>query len=332
MSCRPLISGVLLNLNKSIFVDCDYNYTLTKQEWTRQFDYLQNIGCNLLCIFAGVKECMERTAVADPNLLEFIFSECDQRQMEIIISTGSTNKWSKDFDVIREAGFVASLINKIFRYYGSHPSFSGWYLPYELFIRRGQGVKPISDLFRSLVESCKRVSPNLPVSISPFFMPDAPGNGNDFRDVEPTECVDFWSNLLSYAKIDILALQDNGGQHLSCFRNKDTRPFIEAFATACRNAGTKFWGNVEMGEFQVADIADFVARYGVKGDVNNPRLSKSWRAVPIEQLVRKLKLMSPFSERNISWGYHEFYRPTLGEKHKSAYDDYRNYYQEIAQE
>jgi Domain of unknown function (DUF4434) len=332
MSCEPLVSGVLLNLDKSIFVDSNYNYTMTREDWSQQFDHLQNIGCNLLFIFEGVNACMERTAVADYDLLELLFCECDKRKMEIIISTGRTNKWGKDFDVSRETGFVSSSIEEIFRRYGSHPSFTGWYLPYELFIRRGKDIKTISELFRSLVKACKRVSPNLPVSVSPFFMPDAPGNGNDFRDIEPAECVEFWSDLLSYAKIDILALQDNGGQHLSCFRNKDTRPFIEAFATACRNAGTRLWGNVEMGEFPVSDIADFEARYGVNGNINDPRFFKNWRAVPIDQLARKLKLMSQFSERNISWGYNEFYRPTLGKKHKAAYDAYCAYYQQITQQ
>ncbi|MFA6816461.1 MAG: hypothetical protein WCS73_09220, partial [Lentisphaeria bacterium] len=78
--------------------------------------------------------------------------------------------------------------------------------------------------------------------------------------------------------------------------------------------------------------------------------SDDWRAVPIDQMARKLKLMSQFSERNISWGYNEFYRfkmnnlkisslltckLPLDEKkkaaHKAAYDAYYDYYQQITQ-
>ncbi|MFA6817123.1 MAG: DUF4434 domain-containing protein [Lentisphaeria bacterium] len=316
MSCEPLVSGVTFNFGKSIFINSNYSYTINKEDWIQQFDSLQNIGCDLLFVIEGINQCMARTAVVDDDLLEFVFSECDKRNMEMIISTGHSSEWCNDYNVARETAFVSSSIEEIFRRYGSHPSFKGWYLPYELFIRRGKDINIISELFRSLVQLCKKKSPDLPVSISPFFMPDAPGNGKDFRNVEPSECVEFWSNLLSYSKIDILALQDNGGQHLSCFRNNDTKPFIDAFATACRNTKTRFWGNVEMGEFPVSSIADFKTRYGENGDVNDPHFSDDWRAVPIDQMARKLKLMSQFSERNISWGYNEFYRSTLAGVYK----------------
>jgi hypothetical protein len=153
----------------------------------------------------------------------------------------------------------------------------------------------------------------------------------EFSYAEPSEYADYWSSVLSCAKIDVLALQDNGGQHLSSFTEKDTRPFIEAFAKACANAGTQFWGNVETGEFPVADLDDFVRRFGPKSDVNDPdpKFRSNWRAVPIDRLVRKLELISQFSVRNVSWGYFEFYNPSEGDLHRTAHEDYKKYHRRI---
>ena len=93
------------------------------------------------------------------------------------------------------------------------------------------------------------------------------------------------------------------------------------------NAGTQFWGNVETGELAVADLDDYVRRFGGTSNVLDPILKANWRAVPINRLIRKLELISRFSARNVSWGYFEFYNPSEGNLHRAAYEDYREYYQ-----
>ncbi|MFA6566765.1 MAG: DUF4434 domain-containing protein [Victivallales bacterium] len=320
MTCKPLISGALWNLGHSNFVSEDYNYQLPHDSWMRQFDQMQDIGLDLMFFFQGVNKCMARSSSAGPDLLEFLLSECDKRQMQAIIEVGGNSTWSVDFDPLRELHMLDMSIAMIHERYGRHDSFSGWYLPYEIHMPRGW-LKNIGELYRGAVELCKAKTPCLPVVVSPFFMPDTTGKGMDFTYYEPEEYVDAWSETLRYAKIDILCLQDNGGQHLSCFTDKDTEPFIEAYATACRNAGTRLWGNVETGELPVADLDDFVLRYGAKGNVNDPRFSKDWRAVPINRLVRKLELMSNYAERNLSWGYREFMRSD-----RAAYEAYYEYF------
>ncbi len=319
MTCKPLISGALWNLGHSIFMPDDYNYQLTSDGWMRQFDQMQDIGFNMMFFFTGINECMARSSAAGPDLLEFLFSECDRRQMQAIVSVGGNETWWKDFDPARELRLLDVSIPMIHERYGKHDSFSGWYLPYEIYMPRGW-MKKIGELYQGAVERCKAITPRLPVAVSPFFMPDTTGSVMDFIYYEPQEYVDAWSELLVHAKIDILCLQDNGGQHLSCFTAQDTSLFIEAFAAACRNAGTRFWGNVETGELPVSDIDDFVRRYGAKGDVNNPHFSKDWRMVPIERLIRKLELMSAYSECNMTWGYREFMR--TDEASRAAYHEY----------
>jgi len=328
MSCKPLISGALLNLGRSIFTKTKNCYEITEEEWLRMLDEMQGVGFNLLFIFQGVDEAMGRKAIAAPDLLEFIFSECDRRRMEVIVSASCSDAWwVGGIDVSREVHLVEATTREIHARYGAHPSLVGWYLPYECPMWRGPQGDLYRELCRAAAESCKGLAPRLPVAISPFFVPNTTGQCMDFQYYEPAEYTDFWSRVLSDAKIETLALQDNGGQHLSCFTEKDRMPFIEAFAKACKNAGTQFWGNVETGEFPVADLGDFARRFGAKGDVNDPNFAGNWRAVPIDRLIRKLELISPLTVRNVSWGYFEFYNPSEGDLHRAAYEGYREYYQ-----
>ncbi len=330
MSCQPLLSGALLNLEKSTFTKIRNCYEITKEEWIRRLDDMQAIGLNLLFIFEGVNEGLRRKALAAPDLLEFIFSECDRRGMEVMIPASCWADWQVGgIDVSREMQLVEATTKELHARYGSHPSFFGWYLPYECGVLGGRWGGVLRELYRVTADYCKSLTPRLPVSVSPFFVPKTTGKCMDFRYAEPVEYADFWSGVLSQAKIDILALQDNGGQHLSCFTERETLPFISALAKACQNAGTQFWGNVETGEFPVADLDDFVRRFGKKADVNdpNPKIRGNWRAAPIDRLIRKLELISRFSVRNVSWGYFEFYNPAEGDLHRAAYEDYRNYCQ-----
>lgn len=329
MSCKPLLSGALLNMERSTFAGIKHGYEITKEEWIRRLDDMQGIGLNLLFIFEGVNEGLRRKAIAAPDLLELIFSECDRRRMEVMISASGWADWQVGgIDVSREMQLVEATTKEIYTRYGSHSSLSGWYLPYECCVSRGHWGGVLRELYRVSAEHCKSLTPRLPVVISPFFVPDTVDKCMEFSYTEPSEYVDYWSDVLSCAKIDILALQDNGGQHLSCFTEKDTRPFIEAFAKACVNAGTKFWGNVETGEFPVADLDDLVRRFGAKADVGDPdpKFRANWQAVPIDRLIRKLELISRLSVRNVSWGYFEFYNPSEGDLPRTAYENYREYY------
>ena len=341
MSCKPLLSCALLNMEKTTFASFKNFYLITKDEWIRKLDDMQAIGLNLLFIFGGVNEGLRRKSIAAPDLLEFIFSECDRRRMEVIISASGSDDWCiRGIDISREAHLVEATTKEVYTRYGHHTSFTGWHLPYETYMFQrwlvpagsvmlpGQQGDLLHELYRVATEICKGLTPRLPVVISPFFMPNTNGKGMDCEYREPSEYIDYWSSVLSCAKIDILALQDNG-EHLSCFTEKDTMPFIEAFAKACLNAGTQLWGNVETGEFHVADLDDFVRRFGSKRDVNNPdpQFRANWRAVPIDRLIRKLELISRLSVRNVSWGYFEFYNPSEGDLHRAAYEGYREYYQ-----
>jgi hypothetical protein len=156
VSCKPLITGALLGLEKSTFAKNKNCYEMTREEWIRRLDDMQGVGLNLLFIFGGVNEGLRRKAIASPDLLEFIFSECDRRRMEVIISASCWDDWQVGgIDISREMKLVEETTKEVYTRYGFHPSFSGWYLPYECNMIGGSYGKLLCELYRAGVEKCK---------------------------------------------------------------------------------------------------------------------------------------------------------------------------------
>jgi hypothetical protein len=132
----------------------------------------------------------------------------------------------------------------------------------------------------------------------------------------------WWEETLRQTKIDVLMLQDSGGEHLGFFSLADREPFLAAVRTACNKAGAHFWANVETAEADVADWEDFIAK---ERDKKVP-----WRCVPIDRLAGKLELASRYGEEIVNWGYFPYMASPSGAEptplQRAAYDAYREYY------
>ena len=135
-----------------------------------------------------------------------------------------------------------------------------------------------------------------------------------------TPAIDIKHAVPAYA-VDIVALQDSG-EHLSCYTLEDRRPFFAAMKEACGAAGKTFWANVESGELEVASLDDYVARFGLKTHVNDPKLAPYWRAVPAEKFRDKLRLAGEFTGTAVTWGYQEFLRPARSPQAAAAHAAY----------
>ncbi|MBI5091190.1 MAG: DUF4434 domain-containing protein [Candidatus Hydrogenedentes bacterium] len=289
------------------------------ESWKADLDALQALDISLLVLngpFVG-----EDLAAGQTDPMEAFFAEADRRHLSLYLDTLSAPNWWTLTDPAPEVARARTRIQRLQQRYGKHPSFSGWYIPYELYVFWGAQADLLRTLYRDISAACKEAAPTRPVLISPFFILDKAGNLGDFRWATPEEYQAFWTETLRATSIDCVALQDSG-EHLSCYTLDDRRPFFAAMKNACKASGKTLWANVEMGELDVASIDAYVARFGRKTTVNDPVTASSWRGVPAEKLRGKLRLAGEYCPTAISWGYREFVRPSLGPTSAQLYQEY----------
>jgi hypothetical protein len=291
-------------------------------EWREDLDRLQALGMDLLVIsgpFANeAKSAAPDKGNAEP--LKGFFDEADRRGLQIFINTLSMPGWWAQADAGAEVTRAGECIRNIARRYGTRKSFSGWYVPYELYMFWDKQADLIRTLYREVSLLCKTAL-NKPVMISPFFILDRAHNLGDFRWATPEEYQAFWTDILKQAPIDIVALQDSG-EHLSYYTMEDRRPFFAAMKGACDAASKSFWANIETAELEVKSPDGYVARFGSKTHVNDPKLAAYWRGVPAGKLKEKLRFVSAFTSTAITWGYQEFVQPSSRSGAKALYDSY----------
>jgi hypothetical protein len=289
------------------------------EAWAADLDALEGLGMDLMILngpFVG--EPLEPGA-DDP--IEAFFAEADRRGLRLYLDTLSAPDWwtldDPSAEIVRATARIADLEAR----YGDHPSFEGWYIPYELYVFWDKQAELIKTLYREVAAACKRAAPDKPTMISPFFILDDKGVLGDFRWATPDEYQAFWTGVLAQADIDTVALQDSG-EHLSCYTFEQRAPFFAAMKAACGATGTALWANVETGELVVSSLDDYTARFGLKTHVNNPKMASYWRGVPADKLEAKLKFVHAYTPNAITWGYREFIRPALG---RNAEEVYRGY-------
>lgn len=297
----------------------DLNRPITA--WRTELDQLQALGIRILVLngpFVG-----ETPPAGAPDPMEAFFDEADRRGLSIYVDTLAAPNWWTLSDPAPEIARARTRIETLARRYGKHPSFTGWYLPYELYVMWDAPAGLIAALYRDISAACKQVSPDKPVMISPFFILDQAGYLGSFRWASPAEYQQFWTALLKQTQVDIVALQDSG-EHLSCYTMDERRPFLAAMKAACGTAHKKFWINIEVGEIAVESLAAYTNRFGYKTHVNDPKTATAWRGIAPEKLRQKLELAGEYTDTAISWGYQQFIRPTLGPEAEHLHESYRS--------
>lgn len=289
------------------------------EQWGAELDPLQQAGMRLMILngpYAG-----KTLAEGEKDGLRTLFEEGDKRGLEFYLDTLAETNWWILPDASAEVARASARVRDLHARYGRFKSFRGFYIPYELYMFWDDKAALIRTLYREIAKCCKDVAPGKPVMISPFFILDEKGMLGDFRWATPDEYRAFWTDTLKQAPIDIVALQDSG-EHLSCYTLEQRAPWFEAMKGACDAAGTQLWGNVETGELEVASLDDYVAKFGLKTHVNDPRTTPAWRGVPAEKLDAKLRFVGKYTPTAITWGYREFVRPSLGPNAATLHGEY----------
>lgn len=271
-----------------------------------ELDAIQGLGLRLVVLNGPWLGADPHSGSVDPA--EQLFLEGDRRQLEFFVDTGMAAGWWNLAETTQELARARSRIESLHRRYGHHPSFKGFYVPYETYVMWGEQGDLARSLFRDVAAICKSVAPARPVMISPFFILDEQHVLGDFRWATPAEYAEFWTGVLQGSAIDIVALQDRG-EHLAYYTDEQCAPFFAAMRLACDAAGKQLWANVETGELAVGSPEEYIARFGHKTHVNDPLTQPFWRGVPAEKLAEKLRFVRGYTPTAITWGYREFVRP-----------------------
>lgn len=286
-----------------------------------ELDAIESLGMRLVVLNGPwIGQHGDSSGEDDPT--ELLFAEGDRRRLEFYVDTGAMASWWLQPDATEELARAGKRIEHLQRQYGHHRSFKGFYVPYETYVMWGAQRELARGLYRKVAAACKTAAPSKQVMVSPFFLLDDQQLLGDYRFATPSEYEEFWTEVLRDSAIDIVSLQDRG-EHLSYFTDEQCAPFFAAMKRACDATGTELWANVETGELAVDSSDDYVAKFGRKTHVNDPRTEPFWRGVPAKKLAAKLRLVGRYTPTAITWGYREFIRPSADDKSEGLFQEYQ---------
>jgi hypothetical protein len=296
-AARPSICGALWWM--------PYQATATQRDYEQCIDMQRAVGFDLLWI-CGSRNLMKKATQNEKDHkphdpLDMVLRIADEKAMRVIVDLPQCGWYgkAKAEDVARQ---VAEHVQVFWNRYGKHRSLYGWYLNYEISPQSMIAPQESAwwrNVWRDITASCHHASPRSAVTISPFFMMDDKSR-RGFSYLTPTQYAAWWEETLLETKIDVLMLQDSGAEHLALFTLADREPFFAAMQAACRRANTRFWGNVEVAEADVASWDAFISLERQKKEV-------PFRVVPTDKLAGKIDLASRYAEELVSWGYFPFF-------------------------
>ena len=186
-----------------------------------------------------------------------------------------------------------ALADDLYAKYGTHTSFSGWYLPFEVDnwnFTSTASWSAMATFYTTIANHLHSLTPGKPVIISPFF--------NTAGGQTSSQWTSMWSSILGSAPIDVIALQDGvGAGHATTAQLGTWFAATKSAITSARPA-TQLW----------ADSETF-----------NP----DFTPMSIGQLVSDLNAVASYVTKTLSFSYDHYQSPQVV---PAVYDTtYRNY-------
>jgi hypothetical protein len=182
------------------------------------------------------------------NVLEFLVQAAEETGLKIILSIPFLHHnpflmGQEELDEVKNRSIL--FLEELYEKYGQSPAFSGWYTGFEIsdtMISEATERLRIAGFYRDITEQCHRLTPDLPVSIAPYF----------FADIPADEFERIWYEFLDYTNLDVFMIQDSVG---AIYVSKDVEErfkllpnYYLALHRACQKAGVEFWSDLEVFE------------------------------------------------------------------------------------
>lgn len=146
------------------------------KEWEQDFQHMKAAGIDtVILIRSGYrrfitypsKYLMNTKGCYHPpiDLVELFLSLADKYHMHFYFGLYDSGEYWDTGDMTPEINTNRFVIDEVWKQYGHHPSFKGWYLSMEI----SRKTKGAIEAFRALGNQCKAVSNNLPTFISPWI-------------------------------------------------------------------------------------------------------------------------------------------------------------------
>jgi hypothetical protein len=188
------------------------------KEWDRDFKAMKRMGINtVVLIRAGLGQwitspfkCLldsEDVYYPPVDLVEMFLTLADKHHLQFFFGTYDSGKYWISGQFQKEIDLNLKLIDEVWKKYGHHQSFKGWYLSQEISRR----TKNMSKVYAEVGKHAKSISGNLTTMISPYIhgvKTDQVMSGDKPLSVKEHE--EEWNEILSNVSgaVDILAFQD----------------------------------------------------------------------------------------------------------------------------
>jgi hypothetical protein len=270
------------------------------EEWRTDFDAMQAIGIDTVIIIRGGmrRQTLFPSAVIGTttpyDLAQFFLDETTRRKMSLYFGTYDSWEWARNGTWKEEIALNRRFMREVMKRYGSSPSFAGWYLTHETSHRRYH----FREIYSELSEHAKKLAPDKPVLISPFY-PSRKIYSDEALD--PDEFADNWRQMLQgITTIDFAAFQD-GTAPLELLDQ-----YLARAKQVLDELGIQLWNNVE----------SFARDMPIK-----------FPPIDFRELQEKLAIAARYAQKCITFEFSHFMSPnSCYPSARNLYNRYREYY------
>jgi hypothetical protein len=221
-------------------------------EWDKDFQHMKAAGIDtVIMIRSGYRKfitypstyLMSKGCYQPPvDLVELFLTIADKYSMQFYFGLYDSGEYWDTGNLAAETDHNRFVIDEVWKQYGHHPSFKGWYLSMEI----SRKTKGAVDTFCSLGLQCKQVSNGLPTLISPWIdgkkaVLAASSQLNKEQSVSLAEHEKEWSEIFDGVKgaVDAVAFQDG---HIDYNELED---FFRINKKMADKYGLQCWTNAE---------------------------------------------------------------------------------------